>query len=280
MASGQGHLSSDYRNSSFRLLSAAGATRQNELSPWSRSAAKRLFDCACVLLALPVALPALLAIAAAVRLTSPGPVLFRQKRIGRHGRAFTIVKFRTIVDGAGEAEASMASWSRQRLTPVGAFLRNSKLDELPQLVNVLLGHMSLVGPRPKPLEEMICSLACRPGITGMATLAFAHEEALFTRVPRDRFSAYFHGVVLPVKQQLDAAYMARATFFSDLGLLTKSVFGRWDTASAEKFIAAAAFDPDSKKNSTLIASSPAGVAPASNSFGSDETEAAEQVPAL
>ncbi len=233
-----------------------------------------------MLLALPVALPALLAIAAAVRLTSPGPVLFRQKRIGRHGRAFTIVKFRTIVDGAGEAEASMASWSRQRLTPVGAFLRNSKLDELPQLVNVLLGHMSLVGPRPKPLEEMICSLACRPGITGMATLAFAHEEALFTRVPRDRFSAYFHGVVLPVKQQLDAAYMARATFFSDLGLLTKSVFGRWDTASAEKFIAAAAFDPDSKKNSTLIASSPAGVAPASNSFGSDETEAAEQVPAL
>ncbi len=233
-----------------------------------------------MLLALPAVLPVLLAIAVVVRLTSQGGVLFRQKRIGRHGRAFTIIKFRTMVGGAGDADASIAGWSRQRLTPVGAFLRSSKLDELPQLFNVLLGHMSLVGPRPKPPEETIYNLACRPGITGLATLIFAHEEALFARVPRDCFSAYFHGVVLPVKQQLDAAYMARATFLSDVGLLTKSVFGRWETESAEKLMADAALEPGPPRNSSLIDPAPAEVVPAPHSFSSDETEVAEEVPAV
>jgi len=269
----------DLADSSFRPLSTAGAPREAhsyELSPWSRSAAKRLFDCACVLLALPVALPALLAIAAAVRLTSPGPLLFLQKRFGRHGRTFNIFKFRTMADATAEAEPFAAVWDNRRLTPIGAFLRRSKLDELPQLANVLFGHMSLVGPRPKPREEMTCDLDCRPGITGLATVAFAHEETLFARVPRDRFAAYFHGVVLPVKQQLDAAYMGRATFVSDLRLLLRSVFRRWDSASAEKFIAAAAFEPDGNRDTAFVSAA----ATAPSSLRPAESDAAEQVPAV
>jgi lipopolysaccharide/colanic/teichoic acid biosynthesis glycosyltransferase len=200
--------------------------------------------------------------------------------MGRHGRAFSIFKFRTMADAGGAAESFVAAWGNHRLTPIGPSLRRSKLDELPQLINVLLGHMSLVGPRPKPPEEMTCDLDCRPGITGMATVAFAHEETLFARVPQDRFRAYFHGIVLPVKQQLDAAYMARATFLSDLELLFRSVFRRWDTALAERFIAAAAFVPEARENSTFDCRPDTANAAALGSFCSNQAEAAEQLPVI
>jgi lipopolysaccharide/colanic/teichoic acid biosynthesis glycosyltransferase len=284
MASGHfDPLIQDLADSSLRPPSAGaalGCVGSCGLSVWSRSAAKRLFDCACVLLAMPVALPVFLAIAAAVRLSSPGPVFFLQKRVGRYGRPFTIFKFRTMADAAGEAEPLVASWGNDRLTPIGAFLRRSKLDELPQIANVLLGQMSLVGPRPKPPEEMTCDLDCRPGITGMATVAFAHEETLFARVPRDRFRAYFHGVVLPVKRQLDAAYMARATFLSDLDLLFRSVFRRWDTALAERVIAAAAFVPEGQQNSAFDSRPEMAIAQSLGSLSSNQAEAAEQLPVL
>ena len=157
---------------------APARTAWKGLSPWSRSAGKRLFDYACVLLALPVLLPLMLAIAAAVRFTSPGPVLFLQKRMGRHGRAFTILKFRTMVHVAGATHDPNAATHHQYLTPIGLFLRRWKLDELPQLANVLAGHMSMVGPRPKLPEYVIFDLPCRPGITGMATIVFAREERI------------------------------------------------------------------------------------------------------
>ncbi len=204
------------------------------LSPWSRSAAKRLFDCACVLLALPVLLPLMLAIAAAVRLTSPGPVLFLQKRMGRYGRTFTILKFRTLIHVAETAHDPNAATHHQCLTPIGRFLRRWKLDELPQLANVLAGHMSLVGPRPKMPEYVILELPCRPGITGMATIVFACEERILARVAKEHLNAYIHAVVLPAKRQLDAEYMARATFLSDLRLLVNTLLRRWDTAALEE----------------------------------------------
>ncbi len=204
------------------------------LSPWSRSAAKRLFDCASVLLALPVLLPFLLALAAAVRLTSSGPALFLQKRMGRYGRTFTMLKFRTMVHVAGAAHHPITTSNNQRFTPIGPFLRRWKLDELPQLTNVLLGHMSLVGPRPKMPEHAIFDLSCRPGITGMATNVFAREETILACVPKDRLDAYFHAVSLPAKQQLDVEYMARATFLSDLRLLVNTLLRRWNTAALEE----------------------------------------------
>lgn len=209
------------------------------LSPWSGSAAKRIFDCGCVLLALPLLAPLALAIAAAVRLTSQGPVLFLQKRTGRHGRTFTIFKFRTIIHAAHGTHQPITTLDNQRFTPVGPFLRFWKLDELPQLANVLLGHMSLVGPRPKMPDHSIFEFPCRPGITGMATLAFAQEEGILARVPADELESYYRQVVLPAKAQMDSEYGARATLLSDIRLLVTSVLRRWDPATAESFIASA-----------------------------------------
>jgi lipopolysaccharide/colanic/teichoic acid biosynthesis glycosyltransferase len=104
------------------------------MSPWSGSAAKRIFDCACVLLSLPVFLPLMLVIGVVVRLTSRGPILFLQERVGRYGRSFTILKFRTMVHFEDSAHHPITTSDNQRFTPVGPFLRRWKLDELPQLV--------------------------------------------------------------------------------------------------------------------------------------------------
>jgi lipopolysaccharide/colanic/teichoic acid biosynthesis glycosyltransferase len=206
------------------------------LSPWSNSLARRIFDCVCVLLVLPVAVPLCLVIAVAVRLTSHGPALFLQERMGRHGRAFTIVKFRTLVHLADKTHHPVTTTGNQRFTSIGRFLRRWKLDEIPQLLNVLLGQMSLVGPRPLMREHAISRLSCRPGITGLATIVFADEEIALARVPSDQLDAFFHAVVLPVKLQLDAQYMARATFFSDLQILVKSLLRRWDNAALEALV--------------------------------------------
>ena len=212
-----------------------------ELSPWSRSAVKRIFDCACVLLSLPVLIPLILAISAAVLLTSRGPVFFSQKRVGWRGRSFTILKFRTMAGVADAEQNPISSLDDQRFTRVGPFLRHWKLDELPQLANVLLGHMSLVGPRPKVREHEIADPPCRPGVTGLATVVFAREERILGSVGRDRLDDYFHSVVLPAKRQLDAVYMARATFLSDVRLLFDSVLRRWETKALDEFIVATTF---------------------------------------
>lgn len=219
------------------------------LSPWSRSRGKRFFDCACVLLTLPVMVPLMLAIGAAVRFTSAGPVFFLQERVGRYGRSFTIFKFRTMVHVAHAAHNPITTSDNQRFTRIGPFLRRWKLDELPQLINVLLGHMSLVGPRPKMPEHALFDLSCRPGITGMATTVFACEERILAIVAKDQLDAYFHSIVLPAKRRLDVEYMQRATFFSDLRLLVNSVLRRWDTTDLDKFIVATAFDANGKKAS-------------------------------
>ena len=210
---------------SHTVLSAA---YRPALSRWSGSGFKRVFDILAVTATLPVALPVLLATAVAVRLTSPGPVLFRQQRMGRHGKAFTIFKFRTMpVRRAGE-RPSVTTSINQRFTPVGPFLRRWTLDELPQIFNVLRGDMSLVGPRPKLPKHQSAHLMCRPGITGRATVVFAREEVTLSAVPNHNLESYYHGVILPLKQSLDDEYMARATFRSDIKLIVKSLLRSWD----------------------------------------------------
>ncbi|HUA98496.1 MAG TPA: sugar transferase [Terracidiphilus sp.] len=204
---------------------------RRRLSPWSRSTAKRVFDCACVVAGLPFLVPVLVVSAIAVRLTSAGPVFFLQERIGRHGRPFTIFKFRTMTDAA--THHSVTTAGNQQFTPVGPFLRRWKLDELPQLLNVLIGDMSLVGPRPKMREHVQVKPLCRPGITGAATFVFAREEMLLDRVPKHNLLAYYHDVVLPAKRRIDSEYMARATFASDLKLIVDSVLRRWDDEALE-----------------------------------------------
>ncbi len=211
------------------------------MSSWSQSKAKRLFDFTCVLLSLPVVLPLILVIGVVVRFSSPGPVLFLQSRVGLHGRIFKIFKFRTMTHSVDAPHRPIATPDSECFTPVGPFLRRWKLDELPQLLNVLLGQMSLVGPRPKMPEHVIFDLPCRPGITGMATTVFAREEKILACVPKDQVDDYYHSVVLPAKRQLDAEYMARATFGSDFELLVNSVLHRWETDVLDDILVATAF---------------------------------------
>ncbi len=183
-----------------------------------------------MLLALPLLIPVLLLVALAIRLTSRGPVLFLQKRTGLHGHAFTILKFRTMTHRPEGKRSSVTTVGNQAFTPVGPFLRRWKLDELPQLLNVLCGDMSLVGPRPKLPAHQTTLLNCRPGITGAATMAFAREEQFLACLPKHDLDAYYHAVVLPAKLRLDAEYMSRATFFSDLELIVNTLRRRWDTS--------------------------------------------------
>ena len=200
-----------------------------------------------MILTTPIVIPVALVIGAAVRFTSRGPVFFLQERMGRHGEPFTIIKFRTMVRVVDKAHHPITTSDNQRFTLIGPFLRRWKLDELPQLANVLLGHMSLVGPRPKMREHVMFDLQCRPGITGMATSVFACEEAVLARLPKNHLDAYFHDVVLPAKRQLDSEYMSQATFLSDLQLLVNSVLRRFDTSILEALIVAAAFEIENGK---------------------------------
>ena len=199
------------------------------LSAWSVSIWKRVFDVACVLGTLPVTVPVFLITGLAVRLTSQGPVLFRQQRMGRNGQAFTILKFRTMpVRRSAANRPSVTTSINQRFTPVGATLRRWKLDELPQLVNVVRGEMSVVGPRPKLADHQTSSLNCRPGITGRATIVFAREEMVLSPLPSSQLDGIYHKVVLPLKHQLDQEYMAHATLMSDVKLIVNSVFRKWE----------------------------------------------------
>lgn len=202
------------------------------VSSWTSSFSKRLFDCFCVLLALPVLMPVFLAVALAVKFSSKGPILFIQRRMGLYGRTFPILKFRTMEYAAKSKHFAVTTMNNQKFTPCGPFLRRWKLDELPQLLNVLAGHMSLVGPRPKLPEhskDQTC-LYCRPGITGAATVAFAREEALLAKIPSEELNTFYHQVVLPAKIQMDAEYMAKATFSSDFCLLVNTVLRRWNNS--------------------------------------------------
>ncbi len=212
---------------------------RSRVSAWSRSDAKRLFDCACIVPVTPLLIPLFLVIGLAVRLTSTGPVLFMQKRMGRNGRTFTIVKFRTLEHREDRAHHSVTTADNQRFTPVGPFLRRWKLDELPQLWNVLKGDMSLVGARPKLPEHQIGELQCRPGITGAATIAFAREENFLARLPKQCLNEYYVEKILPAKHQLDMEYMSRATFFSDFKLLVDTVLRRWDSSVMENLLSGA-----------------------------------------
>lgn len=204
---------------------STGAAR---LSGWSRSVAKRVFDTASVICTLPIAVPIFLLIGVAVRFTSRGPVLFRQIRAGLHGRTFTIYKFRTMpVHDSAAHRPAVTTNGNQEFTSIGPFLRRYKLDELPQLFNVLRGDMSLVGPRPKMPEHQAVRLNCRPGLTGRATIVFAQEEVALSCVPVDDLDDYYHSVVLPMKHKLDSEYMAKATLYSDLKLILSSVLRNW-----------------------------------------------------
>ena len=226
---------------------------RSRVSAWSRSGAKRFFDCACIVPVMPLLIPLFLLIGLAVRLTSAGPVLFMQRRMGCKGREFIIVKFRTLEHGEDQSHHAVTTADNQRFTPIGPFLRRWKLDELPQLWNVLKGDMSLVGARPKLPEHQIGELQCRPGITGAATIAFAREENFLARLPKHDLNDYYLEKILPAKHQIDVEYMARATFFSDFKLLVDTVLRRWDTSVMENLMSGAILSEDGDASVPVIA---------------------------
>jgi lipopolysaccharide/colanic/teichoic acid biosynthesis glycosyltransferase len=172
-------------------------------------------------LAIPMAGIALL-----VRLTSPGPVLFRQQRVGQGGRLFGLLKFRTMRTGA--SGPSVTAGSDTRITPVGKHLRHWKLDELPQFINVLLGEMSIVGPRPEVpgyvqfyTEDQRGVLDVLPGLTGPSQLLFRNEESLLME-PTDPESFYIE-TLLPMKLATDLYYVQRRRLSDDARVVLQTV---------------------------------------------------------
>ena len=159
----------------------------------------------------------------------PGPVLFCQNRTGRFGRPFKLYKFRTmIVDHDG---STISVSGEKRITPLGAKLRRTKLDELPELWNVLKGDMSFVGPRPDmPVYENKLTgeerklLELTPGITGPATLKYANEEDLLATV--DDPQKYNDEVIWPDKVRINLEYYYSRSFFGDISIILRTIFGR------------------------------------------------------
>jgi lipopolysaccharide/colanic/teichoic acid biosynthesis glycosyltransferase len=160
-------------------------------------------------------MPLMFVIAFAVRLSSGEPILFRQRRTGRNDMEFTLFKFRSMNAKSNDAGPLITVRGDRRITSVGSFLRRYKLDQLPQLWNVLRGDMSIVGPRPKLAHREGLFLSAGPGITGAATLAFRNEEALLAALPAGQMDKVYETHFKVAKAQLDAQYMREATFLSD-----------------------------------------------------------------
>lgn len=196
---------------------------------------RRAIDLTASLAGLILLSPLLAAVAGLVKLDSPGPVLYRAQRVGQGGRLFRLYKFRSMVTDAARRGPAITTAGDRRVTRVGRLLRRTKIDELPQLINVLKGEMSLVGPRPEdpryvalytPEQRQI--LAVRPGITSPASLHYRREEQLLQGADWERV---YVEQVMPHKIQLELDYVARRSLWSDLGLILQTAripFGRGD----------------------------------------------------
>lgn len=185
---------------------------------------KRLFDVAAAGLGLILVSPLLLITAALVRVSSPGPVLFRQTRVGRGGELFTLLKFRTMYTDAEQRGGQLTVGRDPRVTRIGHYLRASKLDELPQLINVVRGDMSLVGPRPEVpryvalySEDQRRVLDVRPGITDPASVVYRNESDLMA--DQSDPESFYVDVLMPEKLRLNLEYQERRTLTSDITVI-------------------------------------------------------------
>lgn len=188
---------------------------------------KRIFDIFFSFIGLLLLIPVFLVISLIIKFRSPGPIIFKQKRVAKGGRLFTIYKFRTMYMNHQGGTVSVRG--DKRITSLGSFLRKYKLDELPELWNVLKGDMSLVGPRPdvpeyyeklKGEEKEILKL--RPGITGPATLKYANEEELLASFPDPQ--RLNDEVLWPDKIRINLEYYYNRTFIGDIEIIMKTVF--------------------------------------------------------
>src|SRR5664279_2319961 len=190
-------------------------------------AAKRAMDVVCSAAGLVVLAPLLGLITAAIKLDSPGPIFYHAIRVGQSGKLFHIHKFRTMVMNADRLGPGLTLANDQRVTRVGRFLRRSKFDELPQLINVLRGTMSLVGPRPEdpryvalytPDQRHVLEL--RPGITSLASVWYRHEEELLVG---DAWEAHYVDTVMPTKLRIDLEYLQRVGPKQDLKVIARTI---------------------------------------------------------
>ena len=194
---------------------------------------KRLFDLCCAAAGLVLLVPVLAAVALWVVWDSPGPAFFRQQRVGRAGRLFHIVKFRTMHPRAETAGPPLTVGADGRITRAGHWLRRTKIDELPQLFNVLLGQMSLVGPRPEvpryvalyPDDLRTLVLSVRPGITDRASIEFRDESTLLGQ-SSDPERTYVEQI-LPIKLRYGADYARSHTLRGDLEIILRTLAALW-----------------------------------------------------
>lgn len=173
--------------------------------------------------------PALLIISILIKLTSEGPVLFKQKRVGRYGKEFNILKFRTMVVNAEKLGKQITVGNDSRITKIGAFLRKYKLDELPQLINVIKGDMSLIGPRPEVPkyvalynENQRKVLDVRPGITDYASIEYRDENSILAKVNNPE--EYYINVIMPHKIDLNMKYIEKNNILIDIDIIFKTIF--------------------------------------------------------
>ena len=215
----------------------------------------RLFDSVCALAGLAFLVPLFVLIAMAIKFDDGGPVLYSQIRVGKSLKKFRLLKFRSMF--IGSAEGSFLTAHRDaRVTRVGRVLRKYKLDELPQLVNVLKGEMQLVGVRPQ-VEKFVDIfpdeygelLRTPPGITDLASLSFRHEELLFLE---NSIEEHYIAKILPIKLEIALRYSRTRTFFSDLEILFRTVLGFESPSTAWED---AGFEPPAQALSKFISRS-------------------------
>lgn len=191
---------------------------------------KHLFDKIASLLGLIIATPIFMVVALLIKIKMPdGPIIFRQKRVGRNGELFTIYKFRTMSVHHNQSSISIAG--EKRITQLGKILRHYKIDELPELWNILIGDMSFVGPRPDVPGYADCLqgddrriLQLRPGITGPASLKYRNEEYLLAQQVNPQ--AYNDNVIFPDKVRLNLYYLDHYNFWDDIRMIVATVLGK------------------------------------------------------
>ena len=188
---------------------------------------KRSFDFLSALIGLIVLSPLFLITSLIIKLTSAGSIFHRGKRVGLNGRLFALYKFRTMVANAANMGPAITAKGDARITPFGRILRLTKIDELPQLINVLKGDMSLVGPRPEDLRYVVQYtprereiLNVRPGITSAASLVYRNEEEVLAGPD---WETTYRTKVLPTKLSIDLDYLSKRTFLSDLLLIFRTI---------------------------------------------------------
>ena len=189
---------------------------------------KRVFDFIAAFMGIVILFPILLLIALWIKLSSKGPLFYTQKRVGKDFKEFDIYKFRSMVVDADKIGPSVTSGDDPRITEVGKFIRKTKIDELPQLLNVLQGDMSLVGPRPevmkfvdKKRDAYIKVLSVRPGITDNAAIEFRDEETIMNSY-EDKEKAYLK-IILPQKIKLYYNYIDNISFVNDVKLILQTL---------------------------------------------------------